>query len=88
MLVKNEFTGLALRTGMDPACSAEVTFIPPPPANSLSIAGNLGLLLLIAVGIRLVAFAVLKAVFTRWELPPRARRGAAGCVRCLRACFC
>ncbi|KAK9823066.1 hypothetical protein WJX81_006280 [Elliptochloris bilobata] len=88
VLVKNEFTGLQLHTGLDPSCSAEVTFIPPPPANSLSIAANLGLLVLIAVGIRLVAFVVLRATFTRWELPPRAKRGAARCVRCFSACFC
>jgi len=87
-LVKNEFTGLSLRTGLDPLCSAEVNFIPPPPSNTLSIGANLGLLALIAAGIRVVAFLVLKAAFTRWRLPRPAARGLARCARCLGACFC
>lgn len=88
VLVKNEFTGLQLHTGLDLACSSEVNFIPPPPSNDLSNGGNIGLLVLIALGMRAVGFVVLKASFTHWELPPRGQRTLARCVRCLGACFC
>ena len=86
VLVKNEFTGLGLQSPIDPQCSAELSFIPPPPANSFSIAQNLGLLALIAVGIRLVAFAVLWTCLTplpQWLRRPLAKLGGA-----LHFCFC
>ena len=85
-LVKNEFTGLKLQSPVDPQCSAELNFIPPPPSNSYSIAQNIGLLALIAVGIRVVAFIILWACLTplpRWLRRPIAKVGSA-----LHFCFC
>ena len=86
ILVKNEFTGLGLQSPIDPQCSAELNFIPPPPANGFSIAQNLGLLALIAVGIRVVAFVVLWACVNplpRWLRRPLENLGGA-----LHFCFC
>ena len=50
-------------------CSAEVNFIPPPPSDSFTIGANLGLLALIAVGIRLVAFIILRLSFAKISMP-------------------
>lgn len=66
ILVKNEFNGLHLNSPIDPQCSAEVNFIPPPGANSFTIGQNLGLLALVAVGIRVVAYIIMKAFLTSW----------------------
>jgi hypothetical protein len=88
VLVKNEFTGLDIKSPFDPVCTAELNFIPPPPANGLSIAQNIGLLVLIAVGIRLIAFAVLFFSFATFQLPQRLRKPMQEVQDALSFCFC
>ena len=85
-LVHNEFTGLHLDSPLDPQCSAELNFIPPPPANSYSIGQNIGFLALIAVGIRVLAFGILWARMSTmpgWLNRPLRKLGGA-----LHFCFC
>ena len=60
--------------GVHAQCAAEISFIPPPPANNYSIAQNIGFLALIAVGIRVLAFVFLWASFATFTLPPRLAR--------------
>ena len=69
ILVKNEFTGLQLSSPIDPQCSAEINFIPPPPANGFTIAQNIGYLVLITVGIRVIAYIILWGSFATFRLP-------------------
>jgi hypothetical protein len=69
-------------------CAAELSFIPPPPANGLSIAQNLGCLALIAVGIRLLAFAFLWASFASFALPAWLARPARRIRDALAFVFC
>lgn len=74
ILVNNEFTGLDIKSPFDPICSAELNFIPPPPANSYKIAPNIGFLVLIAVGIRVIAYVILWGSFATFALPQALRK--------------
>ena len=86
VLVKNESTGLQLNTPIEPQCAAEPNFIPPPPANTFSIAQNIGFLVLIAVGIRVIAFIIL--FFTLSGMPRWLQKPAKKVAGALHFCFC
>ncbi|CAL8464402.1 g3937 [Coccomyxa elongata] len=88
ILVKNEFTGLNIQSPIDPVCSAELNFIPPPPANNYPIAQNIGFLVLIAVGIRVVAFALLWFSFATLRIPKPLQKPWAAVKNGLGFCFC
>ncbi|EIE18763.1 hypothetical protein COCSUDRAFT_45222 [Coccomyxa subellipsoidea C-169] len=88
ILVKNEFTGLNILSPLDAVCSAELNFIPPPPANTYTIAQNIGFLALVAVGIRVVAFAFLWFSFATFRLPKFLQKPCASIKKAFAFLFC
>jgi hypothetical protein len=69
-------------------CTAELNFIPPPPANNYTIAQNIGFLALVAVGIRMVAFVLLWGSFATFHLPKPLQKPCASVKDALAFLFC
>ncbi len=79
---------MSCRSPLDAVCSAELNFIPPPPANNYTIAQNIGFLALVAVGIRVVAFAFLWCSFATFRLPKFLQKPCASVKNAFAFLFC